>query len=57
MADLGPLAALGPIGSYIGGGAIPADVTSEELKRRRAVAAALAAQKQKFPTTLGEGMT
>ena len=51
------LNALGPLGGLIGGGAIPADVTPEALKRRRAVQAAIAAQKQKFPTTLGEGMT
>jgi len=31
--------------------------TYEELKRRRAIAAALAGQKRGFPKTLGEGLT
>ncbi|HEY5807738.1 MAG TPA: hypothetical protein VIT67_07205 [Povalibacter sp.] len=55
MADY--LSALGPLGGLVGGGAIPADATPEAIKRRRAVQAAIAAQKRKFPTTLGEGMT
>jgi len=35
----------------------PQDLTYEQLKRRQAVAAALAGQKRPFPKTLGEGMT
>jgi hypothetical protein len=41
---------------FIFGGTADAP-TLEELKRRRAIAAAIAAQKKGFPKTLGEGLT
>src|SRR4051812_17998790 len=33
------------------------NISAEALKRRQAIATAMASQRRKFPTTLGEGMT
>src|SRR5262245_1191633 len=42
--------------SYIFGGNA-ADLSLQELKRRQAIAAAVAGRQRKMPTTLGEGLT
>jgi len=47
-------AGLNPLGFIFGGNT---GLTADELKKRRAIAAALAARQKGFPKTLGEGLT
>ena len=54
LADLDPLAALGIVGSR----PAPGTLGYEELKRRQAIAAAMAGgRRREFPKTFGEGLT
>lgn len=52
----GPINPLSPFAFMLGGGS-DANLSLEEIKRRRAIALALASRQRGYPKTLGEGMT